>query len=89
MDIERAYKIHKVIENIKEQNREIDILCRTAANSEYFTRGELTFIGSRLNGDEIMRRISIEKENIKLLLELLLDSMTDKKKELLKQIDEI
>ena len=89
MDIERAYKIHEIIENIKEQNREIDTLYRAVANVEYFTRGELTFIGGKSNGDEIMWRSSIGKENVKLFLELLLDSMTDKKKEFLKQIDEI
>lgn len=89
MEIKKAYEIYHAVEKIAEKDEAIGMLCRAIANREYLEKGELKFVGNNSNNEGIMWRIPIEKENIELFLNLLLESMTDKKKEIIKQIEEL
>lgn len=91
MNIRKAYEIHDVVENLEKQDVLMNDLCRAIANYESFERGELRFRGKSNDaiGDMIIYSLPVDRENIKMFLDLLLESMTDKKKKTLRTIEEI
>ena len=90
MNIKKAYETHKTIENLSRQDEMINTLYKAISNYESFEKGELIIRGARSPYDEkILYSVQVEKEHIKLLLNLLLESMTDKKERSIKKIEEL
>lgn len=89
MKLEKAYEVYSTIEEIKEQDIALSILCQAIACHDQFDNGELYLIGTNSEGTPIRCHIPVKKENIKVFLDLLLESESDKKNEILKKIEEL